>query len=187
MADGRSIGLVKAWRWPTGVRWVLAIAALPFAVLGLVALADRMAAEARFDAAYFAESYLKRYATPAAAVKSMEIGLRRGDLQLLAELQGLRRPARFQTSSGMAFVELWELSGPYRVYLFLDRQTYQRYLVPFEEVQGRWVASPRDLRFYLHSGHWRAPFLIGAGAWWAFCGLGGGLVMLGRRSARPGR
>lgn len=164
----------------------MAIAALPFTGLGLVALADMMAEHARFDAAYFEAPYLERFGSPTAAVRSLESGLRRGDSQLIAELQGLRRPGEFRTSSGMAFVELWELSGPYRVYLFLDRQTYKRYLIPFEEVSGRWVASPRDLRFYLHSGHWRGPFLAGAGAWWGLCAIAGGLLLLGRRSARSG-
>lgn len=179
----RVTALFKAWRW---LRWVVLVAVLPFALLGLAALADRLAGSARFDPAYFAAPYLERYSTPTAAVKSLEIGLRRGDLALIAELQGLKRPAGFTTSSGITFVEFWESCGPYRVYLFLDRQTYRRSLIPFEEVQGRWVAGPRDLRFYLRSGLWRTPFLVGAGAWWALCTLGGGLLLLGRRTARPG-
>ena len=175
--------LPKAWHW---LRWTVVVAVLPFAVLGLVALADRLAGNARFDPAYFTAPYLERFATPTAAVKSLEIGLRRGDLALIAELQGLRRPVSFTTSSGITFVEFWENCGPYRVYLFLDRQTYKRSLIPFEEVQGRWVAGPRDLRFHLRSGHWRTPFLIGAGVWWALCCIGGGLLLLGRRTARLG-
>ncbi|HNS50332.1 MAG TPA: hypothetical protein PKO09_04035 [Anaerolineae bacterium] len=179
----RVTALLKAWRW---LRWVVVVAVLPFAILGLVALADGLVGNSRFDPSYFAAPYLERYSTPAAAVKSMESGLRRGDLALIAELQGLKRPASFRTSSGITFVELWENCGPYRVYLFLDRQTYMRSLIPFEEVQGRWVAGPRDLRFYLRSGHWRTPFLIAAGVWWALCCAGGGLLLLGRRTARLG-
>jgi hypothetical protein len=174
-------GLVRAWSL---LRWILVAIALPFAVLGLVVLAGRAADRVRFDPAYFVEPYVGRYRTPAAAVKAVESAMRRGDLELLAELQGLNRPAMFKTSPGMAFVELWERRGPYSVYLFLDRQTYRRYLIPFEQVEGRWVASPRDLRYYLRSGHWRGFFLAIAGGWWVACAIGGGLVWLGRRSAR---
>ena len=183
MADSRSGRLAKAWR---SLRWVLAAAVLPFAVLGLVALSQELGDSSRFDPAYFVEPYLERYSSPTGAVKALESGLRRGDQELLVELQGLKRPVKFNTSSGTAFVELWERSGPYSVYLFLDRQTYRRYLIPFEEVDGRWVASPRDLRFYLQSGHWREPFLVGAGIWWGLCCVSSGLLLLGRRTARPG-
>jgi len=179
----RVTALFEAWRW---LRWVLAAAVLPFAVLGLVALSQEIGDRARFDPAYFVEPYLERYSTPTAAVKALESGLRRGDQELLVELQGLKRPVTFNTSSGMAFVELWERSGPYTVYLFLDRQTYRRYLIPFKEVDGRWVAGPRDLRFYLQSGHWREPFLVGAGIWWGVCCVSGGLLLLGRRTVRHG-
>jgi len=179
----RVTALFKAWRW---MRWVLAAAALPFAVLGLVALSQEISDRARFDPVYFVDPYLERYGTPTAAVKALESGLRRGDQELLVELQGLKRPARFTTSSGVTFVELWERCGPYAVYLFLDRQTYRRYLIPFEEVEGRWVAGPRDLRFYFKSGHWREPFLVGAGIWWGLCCASSGLLLLGRRTARPG-
>jgi hypothetical protein len=175
--------LARVWKW---LRWVLAIAGLPFAVLGLVALVGEIAGHTRFDPAYFVDPYLERYSAPAAAVKRLESGLRRGDLKLIAEIQGLKRPARFKTSSGTAFVELWERRGPYSVYLFLDRQTYRRYLIPFEEVDGRWVAGPRDLRFFLRSGHWREYFLASAGTWWALCAAGGGLLLVGRRSAGSG-
>jgi len=172
---------VKAWRW---VRWALAALVLPFAALGLIVLALQAMEPARFDPAYFAEPYLGRYSSASAAVKAMERALRRGDSELLVELQGLARPARFQASPGMAFVELWERCGSYSVYLFLDRQTYERYLIPLEQFDGRWVVSPRDLRFYINSGHWRGYFLAIAGGWWILCAVGGGLVWLGRKSAR---
>jgi hypothetical protein len=172
---------VKIWRW---ARWVLAAACLPFAVLGLLVLAVEALDPFRYDSAYFGEPYLERYSTPAAAVKAMERALRRGEPALLAELQGLRWPAKFQTSPGMAFVELWERNGRYSVYLFLDRQTYQRYLIPFEQVQGRWVAAPLDLHYYVHSGKWHSFFLAVAAGWWLVCAIGWGLLWLGRRSAR---
>ena len=164
--------------------WALAAAFLPFAVLGLLVLALEALEPVRYEPAFFAEPYLERYSTPADTVKAMERALRRGDPALLAELQGLRRPARFATSPGMVFVELWERRGRYSTYLFLDRQTYERHLVPFEEVSGRWVASPRDLHYYLHSGSERGQFLAVAGGWWLLCAIGFGLVWLGRRSAR---
>jgi hypothetical protein len=169
------------------VRWVLAAAFLPFAVLGLLVLAAEALEPFRYDPAFFAEPYLERYSTAAATVKAMERGVRRGEPALVAELQGLRWPARFHTSPGMAFVMLWERSGRYSVYLFLDRLTYQRYLIPFEQVQGRWVAAPADLHYYLHSGRWHGFFLAVAGVWWLLCAIGCGLFWLGRRSARSHR
>jgi hypothetical protein len=166
------------------MRWVLAAIVLPFAVLGLVVLALEGVEPGRFDPAYFVEPYSARYSTPGATVKAMERALRRGEPELLAELQGLNRPAEFGTSPAMAFVELWERRGRYSIYLFLDRQTYERYLIPFEQVDGRWVAGPRDLRYYVHSGLWRGFFLRATGGWWALVAIGGSLVWLGRKSAR---
>ena len=166
------------------MRWVLAAIVVPFAVLGLVVLALEAVEPVRFDQSYFVEPYLGRYSSPTATVKAMERALRRGDSQLLVELQGLNRPARFRASPAMAFVELWERRGPYSIYLFLDRQTYQRYLIPFEQANGRWVAGPRDLRFYVHSGLWRGLFLRATGGWWALVAVGGALVRLGRKPAR---
>jgi hypothetical protein len=166
------------------LRWILAVAFLPFVVLGLLVLAVQLAARLRYDPSYFGQAYVERYSTPEAAVRALEQALQTNDEQLLAEVMGLRRTARFPTGHSLAFVRLWERTDRYRTYLYFDRETYERYLYPFEYVRGRWVVSPPDLYYTMRSGRWRGAFLPAALAWWVFGAAAIGTVWLCRRSVR---
>lgn len=166
------------------IRWILAVAVLPFAVLGLLVLAARLYGLVRYDSAYFAEPYLQRYRAPEAAVRALERALQTDDAALLTELQGVRWPGRFPTGPDIDFVMLWGRTDRYTLYLYFDRGTYERYLIPFEFVRGRWVVVPQDLYYLVHSGRVHRMFLPVAVAWWAV-GLGAlGAALLSCRSAR---
>jgi hypothetical protein len=166
------------------IRWILAVAFLPFAVLGVLVLAMWLYGWVRYDRAYFAEAYVGRYRTPAAVAKALEKALQTSDERLLAELQGLRWPSKLSTGPGLVFIMLWESTDRYTTYLYLDRETYERHLYDFEQVGGRWVLAPPDLYHTLRSGHWRGAFFPAAIAWWLLGAVAIGSVWLCRRSVR---
>jgi hypothetical protein len=157
-------------RWPVtlppGLGAVLVVVAVPFVVLGLLVLGVQLHGLARYDPAYFTGEYLEKYGQPSQVVRILEQGLQLGNGALLAELQGLRRPSQFQTASTVSFVKLWERTGRYETYLYVDLYTYERYEHHLEQVRGRWVVAPEDLRYLLYSGRWRTFFYPAALAWW---------------------
>jgi len=154
-------------RLTVNFRMVLIVALLPLALVGLFWLLALAQGMVRYDPAYFTPLYVERYETPGSAARVLEGALQTNDQELLAELQGKRRPAAFETSPQLTFTMLWERGERYISYLYFDMQTYHRQMHYFEEVQGRWVVSPVDVYFYWHSGRWTTFFLPLAGAWWA--------------------
>jgi hypothetical protein len=164
--------------------WILVVAVLPFVVLGLLVVAVQLAARMRYDPGYFGQAYVEKYATPEAAVRALEQALQNNDERLIAEVTGLHRAARVQPSRRLIFVRLWERTDRYRTYMYFDQETYERYLYPFEQVKGRWVASPPDLYYTMHSGRWRGAFLPAALAWWVLGAVVIGTVWLCRGSMR---
>jgi hypothetical protein len=154
---------VKAF---AGLRWILVVVLLPLEVAGLFALVVWAYDLVRYDPAYFAGLYVERYTTPEVTARALERALQTGDQELLAELQGLRWPARFETASTMSFVMLRERTERYITYLYFDNLTLERYPHHLERVQGRWVVSPPDLCYHFHSGQWRHTFWPLAIAWW---------------------
>jgi hypothetical protein len=166
------------------LRWILFVALAPFVLLGLLVLIVRAYGLVRFNPAYFTEPYLEQYSTPGDAARRMEGALQTDDQALLAELQGLRWPAKFETSPSMIFVMLWERTDRYMTYLFFDMQTYERHPHYFEEVNGRWVVSPADLTFYMQSGQWQRVFWPLAIVWWLLGTVTIGIVWVFRASAR---
>lgn len=177
-AGPRGVRRIVPWRW------VLIVALLPLVVLGLLALSMKVFGLVRYDPAYFTEPFLREYETPGAAARALETALQTNDQALLAELQGLRWPARFETAPSMIFIMLWEHTDRYVTYLYFDIKTYERHPHYFEQVKGRWVASPDDLYYYMNSGRWQVVFLPIAIVWWLAGGLAIGLVILFRISER---
>jgi hypothetical protein len=171
-------------RWYVRLRWIGFVALTPFVLLGLLVLIVRAYGLVRFDPAYFTDTYLEQYAAPGQAARTMEGALQSGDQGLLAELQGLRWPAEFETSPSMVFVRLWERTDRYTAYLYFDMQTYERHLHCFEEVHGRWVVAPADLTFYVQSGQWQRVFWPLAIVWWLLGTVVLGFVWILRASAR---
>jgi hypothetical protein len=166
------------------LRWILLVALAPFVLLGLVVLTAKGYGLVRHDPAYFAEAYVERYTAPAEVVRALEIALQTSDEELLAELQGLRWPSKFKTSPSLIFVMLWERTDQYITYLYFDMQTYERHPHYFEQVQGRWVVSPPDVYYYMHSGRWQAVFMPLAIIWWVFGIAVIGVLWLFRASER---
>ncbi len=181
---GRIWRRLRAARPYVGLRWILTVAFLPFALLGLMVLAMPLYGRVRYDPAYFSASYLGRYATADATARAFEQAMQRGDREALAELYALRWHSTFSTEPSLTLVMLWGRTSHYATYLYLDRSTYERTLVPLEEVQGRWVVSPQDVYYYLRSGQWRGAFWVGGGVWWLLGGLAIGTVWLSRSSGR---
>ena len=166
------------------LRWILLVALLPFVLLGLIVLAVKAYDLVRHDPTYFTDSYLEQYSSPGDTARALEGVLQTGDEVKLAELQGLRWPAKFWTSPDMIFVMLWERTDRYITYLFFDMQTYERHPHYFEEVKGRWVVAPTDMTYYIHSGQWQRVFWPLAMVWWVVGFVAIGMVWLFRASAR---
>jgi hypothetical protein len=162
-------------RWqvalPPRLGAVLVVLAVPFVVLGLLVLGLNLHGLVRYDPAYFTPEYLEEYGQPSQVVWVLEQALQTGNRPLLAGLQGLRRPSRFETGDAISFVRLWERTGRYVTYLYVDMHSYERYPYHLEQIKGRWVVAPEDVRYYLYSGRWKDLFLPLAIAWWIL-GLG---------------
>jgi hypothetical protein len=156
---------VKTRSW-TGVRWILVGGLLPLMLLGLYVLAIGFYGVLRYDPAYFATEYAQKYSTPASTAKGIESALQNGDRALMAELQG-RRAASLTAMPNLVFVMLEERTARYSTYLYLDRDTYEQYTYHVERVRGRYVVTPPDAYYYLHSGQWREVFVPVAVGWWA--------------------
>lgn len=150
---------------------LLALAFLPLVLLGLAALALRTYESLRCDPAYFTEAYLQKYATASAAAKDLEVAIQSGDQVLAAQVQGARFPARIEQSSSTTLIMLWERSDRLVTYLYFDERTYERHLLSFQPVNGRWVALAPGLYQSLRVGGWQPVFLPAALTWWAVVGL----------------
>lgn len=148
------------------LRWVLAAALLPLALAALFVLAMQVYGLVRYDPDYFSATYAERYDTPGAVARALERALQSGDRALLAELQGLRWPAAFEANPDMIFVMLWERDERYISYMYFDVRTHHRHMHYVEQVKGRWVVSPSDPYYYLHSGRWLRVFGPLAVVWW---------------------
>jgi hypothetical protein len=146
--------------------WVLLVLLLPLEAAGLCALAMYAYGLVRYDPAYFDQTRVEQYSSPEVAVRTLEVALQTGNQSLLAEVQGLRWPVKFETSPSLRIVRLRERSDRYTTYLYFDGQTVERHVYHFEQVRGRWVVSPPDLYYYVHSGQWRHIFWPLAIAWW---------------------
>jgi len=165
----------RSWRvnLPAGARALLVVALVPFVVLGLLVLGVKLDGLARYDPAYFTAGYMEKYGEPAEVVRVLEQALQTGNGPLLAGLQGLRRPGQFETGGAISFIRLWERRGRYVTYLYVDMHSYERYEHHLEQIKGRWVVAPEDVRYYLYSGRWKDVFLPLAVGWWV---LGAGAV-----------
>lgn len=148
------------------LRWIVAATVFPLLLAGLFVLAVQIQSIWRYDWAYFSETYVERYNTPGSVARELERALQTDDRKLLAELQGLQRPAAFKTSPKLIFVMMWERGDRYISYLYFDMDTYERQMHYVEKVRGRWVVTPPDAYYYLHSGRWIGVFLPIALVWW---------------------
>lgn len=169
--------------WST-IRWILIVAFLPFAVLGVLVLAMWLYGWVRYDPAYFTAASVERYSTSGTAARDLEKALQTQDEKQVAELQGLRWPRKLSTSPNLTFIMLWGSTGRYTTYLYFDQETYERHLYDFEQVNGRWVMAPSDLYYTMHSGRWRGIFVPVVIAWWLLGAAAIGAVWLYRNSAR---
>jgi hypothetical protein len=159
---------------------------IPFVLLGLVVSAAKVYGLVRTDPAYFAETYVTQYDSPGAVAKALESALQTDDASLLAELQGLRWPAKFDTGSTITWVQLWERTDRYTTYLYFDASAYEPYPHHIEQVRGRWVVSPPDLYYFVQSGAYKNVFLIFSSIWWASGLVTVGVVYLFSTSERLG-
>jgi hypothetical protein len=148
------------------LRWVLLIAAVPLIIAAIFIGGVWISGTFRYDAIYFTDAYREMYAAPGTTAMKLAEAIQTGDQQLLAELQGLRRPADFPTNPDIIFVMLWEREASYITYFYMDIQTYDRYMYHLEEVEGRWVVSPADAYYYLRSGEWLSVAMPIAIVWW---------------------
>ncbi|HIE38590.1 MAG TPA: hypothetical protein EYP77_05910 [Anaerolineae bacterium] len=178
----------RSWlvRWERflNLRGALAVALLPPVLAGLFVLAVETHGLVRYDPAYFTPLYAERYDTPGSVALALERALQTGGAALLAELQGLRRPATFKTGSSIIFIMLLDSDGRYFNYLYFDIDTYKRYTHYIEQVGDRWVVTPMDAYYYFHSGRWLGVFLPVALVWWLVEAVTILAVWLYRSSAR---
>jgi hypothetical protein len=155
---------VKARRYGS-FGWVVAIGLLPLMLLGLYVLAMQVYSRLRYTWAYFTPEYTAKYDTPGSVAKALETALQTGDRAMMAELKG-RRSSPFEAMPNMVFVMLQERTDRYSTYLYLDRETYDRYTFYMEKVRGRYVVTPPNAYYYLHSGKWIGVFVPISIAWW---------------------
>ncbi len=168
------------------LRSLLVVGLIPFVLLGLVVSVAKVYGLMRYDPAYFTETYRTQYHTPGAAAKALESALQTGDSSLLADLQGLRWPATFETSPTIAWVQLWERTDRYITYLYFDVDVNEPYPYHFEEVRGRWVVAPPDIHYFVESGAYKHLFLSFSLIWWASGMVAVGMVRLFVASEQPG-
>ena len=167
-------------------RSLLVVGLIPFILLGLLVSVAKAYGLMRYDPTYFTETYQIRYDTPGAAAKTLESALQTGDAALLAELQGLRWPASFESSPAITWVQLWERTDRYVTYLYYDVSANRPYLFHMEEARARWVVSPSDMYHFVESGAYKRWFLTVSLVWWASGIVMMGLVYLSLASERPG-
>jgi hypothetical protein len=168
------------------LRSLLVVGLIPFVLLGLVVSVGKVYGLVRYDPAFFTESYTAQYDTPGAVAKALESALQTNDASLLAELQGLRWPANFDTSPTITWVQLWERTDRYITYLYFDVSVYEPYPHHIEEVRDRWVVSPPDVYYFVESGEYKNVFLTFSCIWWASGIVAVGLVYLFSSSERLG-
>lgn len=147
-------------------RWTVLVALVPLIVAGIFAATVKVGGLARYDSTFFTDTYRERYNTPGAVARALEPALQKDDEELLRELQGLRRPAKFETSPKMILVMLWEQGDRYFTYMYFDMDSMERHPHYVEEVKGRWVVAPADGHYYLHSGRWLTVWMPLAIVWW---------------------
>jgi hypothetical protein len=157
--------LVKAGPWQA-VRWAVVGVLLPFMLLGLYGLVTQVYGLLRYDPAYFAPEYAQKYETPGSAARAVETALQTGDRPLMSELEG-RQAAKLAAMPDVIFVMLEGRTPRYSTYLYVNRDTYDRVRYHVEQVRGRYVVTPSDLYYYLHSGRWIDIFVPAAAGWWA--------------------
>jgi hypothetical protein len=155
-------------------------------LLGLVVSVAKVYGLVRYDPAYFGETYTTQYASAGAVAKALESALQTNDQSLLAELQGLRWPARFATGPTITWVQLWERTDRYATYLYFDVSRYEPYPYHVEEVRGRWVVSPPDVYYFVESGAYKNVFLTFSLIWWASGAVSMGVFYLFSTSERLG-
>ena len=169
-----------------GLRSILLMALIPFVLLGLVVSVAKVYGLVRYDPVYFTGTYQAKYDTPSVVAKALESALQTNDQSLLAELQGLRWPAKFATSPAITWVQLWERTDRYLTYLYFDVSLYEPYPYHIEEVRDRWVVSPPDIYYFVESGAFKSFFLHFSSIWWASAIATVGLVYLFSNSERLG-
>ena len=149
-----------------GLRSLLVVALIPFVLLGVVVSAAKVYGLVRYDPAYFTETYASQYDSPGAVAKALESALQTNNPSLLAELQGLRWPAQFDTSPTIRWVQLWERTDRYITYLYFDASSLEPYPYHIEEARDRWVVSPPDVHHFVESGAFKSVFLYFSAIWW---------------------
>jgi len=167
------------------LRTLLVVALIPLVLLGLVVSVAKVYGLARHDPAYFTDAYRAQYDAPGAVAKALEAALQTGDWALLAELQGLRWPARFDTNPTITWVQLWERNDRYITYLYFDVSANRPYLHALEEVRGRWVVAPSDLSYFVGSGAYKKAFLTFSLIWWVSGVIAVGVAHLFSTLERP--
>jgi len=145
------------------------LAALPMVLTGLFVVLVRIQGQFRFDPVYFNAQYQEKYFAPGVVAQSMEQVIHNGDMQLYAELTGLRKMARPPAQNpNVHLAILYDVNqAGYFQYLYFDVKTYHRSTYYVKEEMGRWVVVPEDAYFYLDSGRWLLVFTPLIIIWWA--------------------
>ncbi len=156
---------LKPWAY-VDLRWVVLAALAPLIGAGAFAASANAQGAVRYDETYFSEEYIERYDTPGEVARAMEQALKNDDRALLAELQGLRRAADFETDPSMIFVMLWDRGDRYFTYMYFNMDTMERHPHYIEQRKGRWVVAPTDAYYYFHSGDWLRVWAPLAVVWW---------------------
>lgn len=113
----------------------------------------------RYDPAYFSAEHAATYDSPREVLFGLEEVFKTGDRQLLAEVEGLRRPRSVARNPRLFGALMWERDEHYFSYMYWDSETWDRYLVHTEQRDGRWIVVPEDAFFFLRTGLWLRAWL----------------------------
>lgn len=155
---------------------------LPFVAVAVFLLIIWMQGWGRFDAAAFSPALIERYAEPEALAADLLIAVETADRNLYADLYGLKgqvalvidpyirsaQPTeallgwRRVSSEGLSPAAWAETvtAARFVTYDLFDDRGRQQFTFILEQVDGRWVVTPPDLRFAWLSGRWLGGAMV---------------------------
>ena len=147
---------------------IIALVLVPLIIAGIYIISVQIHSLFRYDQAYFAPEYQEIYHSPGTVAIALEQVLQNGDMELYAELTGLKGDIeQLEPKPNLHFSILVDVDErDYFHYMYFDFDTFHRDTRYVKEVNGRWIAVPEDAYFYFDSGQWLKVFGPVAASWW---------------------
>src|SRR5690606_17062651 len=108
----------------------------------------------RYHPRLFTPEVAARYDPPRTVLDGLAVVFKTGDRELLAELEGLRRPRPVVHNPRVSGSVRWQRTDDYWTYMFWDMQTWERVPGHTIELNGRWILAPEDAGLFVATGLW---------------------------------